>query len=493
MTWTPNYVKGVTPTVWDQLAPFPVASYHGASCVYDGSRYIYFIVQVGVTTTAAGTTQLWQYDTQADGWALLGTAVSGNQGMDLEYDAVRNVLHVMIGAALTTWQVFNLNTVAVTVANVSCAARAFTTMTPVLPAASGLGASLSLPDDLSLNGSTTTLNGSTPLDSGTADATSTATVIVADASSSTFGSGMNFMYVRFLTGPLAGQRRMITSATGTALTVNAFTGAPVAGDQFVVEIPELQASGTNSTTAVQVTGAGWTTNAFRDMDIVFISGSLAGQRRRIASNDATTLTLATAVTGNPRTGPLGGTPGTSDWFRIVPSSDFLYYATGTALYRLDLVQTTGVAWSASLATTPGATGGGSNLIYPRKYDPFGLMLFRGGANNNVYHFDIGTRTWTSQVAFFPGETFTTGASVAGLHGHRRIFFQKEGTTRTYFLNVSTGIFEAGPTVPYAAPGAYEGKRAKLVITPDGVEFLYFHRAGSQEFYRVPLDWLQVVT
>lgn len=83
---------------------------------------------------------------------FLATITSGNRGMDIEYDPVRNILYVIHGAALTSWQVYNLNTTSVTVGNVACTARALTTMTVVLPAAADYGANLILPDDSSSEG-----------------------------------------------------------------------------------------------------------------------------------------------------------------------------------------------------------------------------------------------------------------------------------------------------------------------------------------------------
>ena len=488
MAWTPNLRKGVHPITWDMLNPSPVVGYHGGATAYDGSRYIYYLNQSGTTATSASTTQVWQYDTWTDGWGFLATVTSGNQGMDIEYDPARNCLLITHGAGLTSWQIYNLNTTAITVANQSIPARSLATITLVLPAAASLGASISSPDEAAINGATMTLSGTIPIDTGVVQSATT-TVLTTTPATATFGPHMVGMYVEMTSGTLNGQRRLVTAATENTVTVTAFGSAPDANDTFVIEVPELQATGGGTTSTVIVTGAGWTANQYRDMDVLFLTGALAGQRRRIASNDATTLTLNAAVTGNPRTGTLTGSPAATDWFRIIPSSDFLYYFVGTAVYRLDMVQTTGSAWSASLATIPAALGGGSNSMYPGKYAPNGMFVFRGSAANTVYYYNMGLRTWTTVTSYFMGDTFSTGASVCMVHGRRRIFFQKEGTTRTYFMNIATGVFEPGPTLPYAAPSGYDGKRARHVISPDGVEFLYFLRAGSFEFYRIPLEWL----
>lgn len=487
-----NFRKGIDTPVIEWLAPFPNgASYHGTSNCFDGKRFMYWVIQYGTTATGASTTQLWAYDTWTDAWGYLATVTSGNQGIDIEYDPVRNVLIIIHGASLTSWQVFNLNTTAVTIANVSCAARTLTTMTPVLPVASTVGASITVVDDLAVVGDPATPDASTPVDEGVAASGSTTTTILASAETGTFAAGMIGLYLRFTSGVNAGQRRLITAVSSrTSLTVTAFGSAPAAGDTFIVEVPEGTATG-GTTTTVTMTGAGWTTNMYANSDVIIVSGTGAGQRRRIASNTADTLTLASAVSGNARTGAFTTAPASGSVFRIVPSSDFLYYKTGnnaTSFYKLDLAQTTGVAW-VTLATTPAGTSGGGNSFYPGTYAPFEILLVRGSGTSNLYVYDIGPNAWTTMTTYAASETFTTGASAAMLSGKRRVFVQKEGAVRTYIYDLATGILEPFVTLPWTAPGAYDGKRARFVKTEDGARFLYVLRGGGQEFYRIAVEWL----
>jgi hypothetical protein len=493
MPWDPRYKKGVDIPTWDWLAFFPGGTMQpGFATAYDGSRYIYIVAQVG-SATAASTTQLWRFDTWTEGWQYLAAVTSSFTGLDVEYDVVRNVLYIIHGNSATTWQIFNCNLVAVTVMNITIQPLTLATGAPALPIAAGAASSLTQPDDFATVG-TLAPNGASPIDSGVATAASTTTSIVTSDATATFGPGEVGCYIRFTSGALAGQRRLITGWTSkSTVTTLAFASAPAAGSTFVVEVPEGTAT-SGTTTTLTMTGAGWTVNQYRDADVIIVGGTGNGQRRRIASNTADTLTLAAAYTApaaNPRVGPFGIAPAADSVFRIVPSSDFLYYQNGggTGLYRIDTAQTGAApAWSGVLAAVPGAVGGGGNTIYAGQYDPFSIIAVRGGATSTIYRFHIGTLTWTTLTSIAGVETITTGASVCGVHGRRRLFIQKEGATRTYFYDVTTGGWEPGPTVPYVAPAAHDGKRARFIKTPDGIEWIYFFRAGGQECFRVALEW-----
>lgn len=493
MVWAPNFKKGVDLPVWDWLSFYPTGvSQPGTGNAYDGVRYIYWAIQSGTGTAgSANTSQLWRFDTWTEGWQFLATLTSGNQGMDVEYDVTRNLVIVSIGAALTAWQVFNLNTVAVTFCNQSLPAWTLTTITLVLPATSSLGGSLTMPDDYTVGDS----GGATPvaLDNGVAAGTSTATSIV-DSSSNpgSFGPGMVGCQVRFTSGALAGQAEIISAVPSpTTLTTSAFTGTPAVGDTFVVEVPQATATAGAASTLTDA-NANWTVNFYSNSDVVIISGTGAGQRRRIASNTGTVLTLAAAVTGNARTGNWITNPDATSVYRIIPSSDFLYYqpgSNGTAFYKIDVVQTTGTAWSGLLAAVPGAVQGGGNTVYPQAYAPFQILCLRGNGTKDLFAYNIGLNTWVTLTTFAGAETFNTGASAALIHGHRKLFIAKEGSQRCYVFDLTTGILEPAGFVPYATPGGVDGHRSRYVKTPDGVEWMYHMRAGGQEFFRVPLEWV----
>lgn len=481
-----NFSKGTDIPEWVWLQQLPTVNYHGASSCYDGTRYMYWLVQSGSTSAVASTTTLWRFDTWTNGWSLIGATTNGGYGLDVEFDVNRNVLYIMHGTTLTSWQVFNLNNAAVSICGVTCAANAFTTMTPVLPAAASYGASLTLPDDNSV---------AATIESGQATSGSTSTVLYDTTSQSIFGQGMVGLQVRWTSGALNGQHEIIASVQGpNQLTVGAAFagGAPAVGDTYVIEMPQNMAAASGTTTTITAGSEAFPVNLYSNADVVITAGTGAGQRRRIASNTATVLTLAAAQTGNARTGAFATAPDATSVFKIVPSSDFLYFqpgATSAALYKIDVnTGATVVAWT-TLTSMPAAPGGGANTFFPQAYAPFSLVTFRGNGTSTVYQYSEGLNTWQTITTFGTTETFTTGSAAAMLHGRRRIFAQKDSSTKTYAVNLGTGIYEGFPNPPYTAPGAYDGKRARFVKTADGVEWLYLLRAGGQEFWRVPVEWL----
>lgn len=481
-----NYKKGIDLPSWHWLSPFTQGiSYGGTSNAWDGVRYMYWIVQYGSTSSTASTTHLWRFDTWTNGWQYLATPTSGNAGMDIEYDPSRNILIMITGAGLNSWQVFNLNLTAVTVANISCPAWALTTITPVLPATANVGASITLPTDKDVI---------PQIDNAVASNTgNTTTTVVATDATGTFALGMQYLQLRVTSGTQNGQRRTIASITdkNTIVITPALGSALASGDTFIIEqVEDIATSGT--TTALTDSTANWTVNAYANMDVLITGGTGIGQRRRIASNTSTALTLAAAVTGNANTGPFTVTPDATSTFRIIPSRDFLYYApaNGTAgLYRLDLSQTGAAPTWTTLASSPAGLGGGGNTFYPGAYAPYGIVAVRGAGTSTIYHYHIGTNTWVTYPSFWGSETITTGAACAMMHGKRKILIQKEGQGRCYAHDLPTGVLEPIGVMPYANPSLYDGKRARFVKTQDGVEWVYLLRAGGQEFYRVPIEWM----
>lgn len=493
-----NFKKGVDIPNWIWLREFPALNYHGASNEYDGVRYVYWAFQSGTTSAAASTTQLSRYDTWTNGWQYLANTTSGAQGLDIEYDPQRNVIYIIHGAVLTSWQVFNLNTTSVTIAGVSCAAWALTTMTPVLTTAASYGATVVLPNWQSVPGAIDVTTGLTPTSgncgSATAGTGSTTTNLIANTT--IFTPGMVGLQVTFgastTTVALRGKSYIISAvaATGLSATVATMAASPASTDTFIIELPKATATAGAVGTLTDTVQA-WPTNAYANCDVVIVSGTGAGQRRRIASNTATVLTLAASVTGNANTGNFSVAPDATSVYQIQPSSDFLYYFVGnnsTTAYKIDISQTTGAAFAA-ITAIPGALYTGGNVVNPKDAGPFRLLCLRGNATSNVYWYNIGTNAWTTPTVYAGSETFTTGATSCFISGRRKLMILKEATKRTYFLDLTTNILEPAPQLMYAAPVGYDGKRLRFVKTADGVEWVYFGRAGGQEHHRIAIEWL----
>jgi hypothetical protein len=510
MPTTYNFKKGAHTPTWHWLRQFPGGNSNpGTSNQYDGVRYIYWLIQTGTASSGiASTTQLWRFDTWSNGWQFLATTTSGNNGMDLEYDPQRNVIYIVHGVALTSWQVFNLNTTSVTIAGTACAAWALTTMAPILLTAANLGSSFTQPAWQEVPGAIDVTIGTAPftstpttgnLGSATVGTGSTTTNLITNATF--FTPGMIGLQVTFgsatTTVALRNQSYIISAvaSTGLSATVSAaMAGTPVASDTFVVTLPGgfvPNAASVQSTTTFQDTNQTWAVNQYANSDVVITNGTGAGQRRRIASNTANTLTLATAVTGNANTGVWSVTPDSTSVYQIQPSSDFLYYfaANGlTTAYKLDLSVSTGAAWTA-ITVTPAALAGGSNSFFPSETAPFSLLMTRGGGTATIYWYSIGLNSYITPTVFAASETFNTGSSSCLLHGKRRLLVTKESSQRNYILDLTTNILEPFAMSMYAAPSANDGKRVRYVKTADGVEWVYQIRAGGSELWRIPLEWL----
>lgn len=502
-----KYRRGITIPEWQWMPPFVAGrSYHGAGSAYDGKRYIFYAVQYGSTTATstgtASTSQLWKYDTVSHGWVLIAILNNGGIGLDLAYDAVRDLLFITNGSVATSWQVYNNGNVTRVVSGVTVTANSLATMGPVLPVGSNAGGSLSLPDDTSVAGNLSAANASLPVDTEVVAAGATTTSIpttVANPVTNPQGSlttNMIGLYARITASSdatLVNQRRRITAVpNGQTLTTDAFTAAPPAGSEMVVEVPEGTAVA-GSTTTTLATGLTMTANMFSNADVVIVAGTGAGQRRRIASHDAAgVLTLTAAVAGNANTGAWTTTPDTTSVFRIVPSRDFVYFVPGgnlTGAYRLDISGSAAGTW-ANLAVMPGAAGGGANLFHTSALNPFQLGLVRGNGTRDIYFYNTGLNTWSAALTTFGSqETFGQGANVSPIPGRRKIFIQKEGTPRCYVVDLVTGYVDGFAQLPYTAGmGAYDGHRACPVKTTDGAEYMYLLRQDAQEFFRIPMTW-----
>jgi hypothetical protein len=141
-----------------------------------------------------------------------------------------------------------------------------------------------------------------------------------------------------------------------------------------------------------------------------------------------------------------------------------------------------------LATVPATIAGGGNVMWAEYIGAFNLIAVRGNGTATFYQYSIGLNTWSTLSTRCGAETFNTGASSTIWDGQRKLIIQKESSTRMYALNLATRELEPLVTMPYASPSTYCGRRARLVNTPEGIQWLYMQRAGGAEFFRVPLEW-----
>ena len=282
---------------------------------------------------------------------------------------------------------------------------------------------------------------------------------------------------------------------------SAFTNTPAYGDAYTVEYPQGTAVAGSTASTINIAADQTTpnTNTWRDSDVIILGGTGAGQRRRIASATGTTITLAATSTGNARTGNWTTTPDATSTYKIVPSSDFLYHTPGNnnaLAYRLDINTNTTAqgSWTA-ITAPPNTIQNGHQLFHGRKLAPFSLFSIRGNGTRNIYRYDIGLQTWTeispalgSGNAYIgSSDVFNTGAHACGLWDSNRLALHYQSSTRLYAMRLTDGFIEPLGTIPYASPSSYDGTRMENVVSLDGINWLYFQRAGGGEFYRCAIE------
>jgi hypothetical protein len=344
--------------------------------------------------------------------------------------------------------------------------------------------------------------------------TSTATAVGVTVGMSVTGNGI--AYGAFVTsvsgstvnlsvanvGSVQGNLRFFRETLDITLAA-ALTATPSSGDTFVLELPTGTATATFNTTTLADSTQNWITNIYRDSDVVIVSGTGAGQRRRIASNTATVLTLASAVTGNTRTGVWTTTPDATSVYQIVPSSDYLYYAvgnSGTLAYRIDVNTNTSAATWGTITAPPNNIAAGGPLVHGKQAAPFSLFLARGGSTVGIFRYDIGLQTWTQINGALGGSSNTflgsvtadmpqIGSAMVVLFDKNRLAMFSAGTNRIISMRLADAFIEGIGTVPYSAPAAYEGRRMRYVMSVDGVDWLYLQRAGGGEFFRCAIEHL----
>lgn len=215
-----------------------------------------------------------------------------------------------------------------------------------------------------------TIGGTKSFATGTATA-GTGTTLTNEAKAWATNMWTNYQ-VRIIDGTGKGQIRVITSNTGTALTVAAWTTTPDATSVYSIEGND---------------------------DVFYLLGNNAVTLYKFT---VSTNTWATVTPGAARAGAMAA-GGTADWVDNSPNWD---NETAVAHYTTTLFKQNG------------------RYIYS----------FRGGASSTLDIYDIVANTWISAVAYGNQmETFTTGSSSIDLNGS--IFITKEATGRIFRLDV----------------------------------------------------------
>lgn len=234
--------------------------------------------------------------------------------------------------------------------------------------------------------------------------------------------------VRITSGTGKGQIRVISSNTGTVLTVSA-----------------AWAVNPDATSVYSIEGNG---------DVFYLLGNNAVTMYKYTVSTNTWATLAPVAA---RAGAMAG-GGTADWIDSVAGWDnetqINHYA-GT-IYKQN-----------------------GRYIYS----------FRGGATSTLDVYDIAANTWISAVAYgYQGETFTAGSSSCDMDGS--IYIMKEATGRTFAFDVGRNLLEpfATNTGQVALAGAVvEGDKIALIPYIDGatkITYVYQMRHSGADLFRM---------
>jgi hypothetical protein len=251
-----------------------------------------------------------------------------------------------------------------------------------------------------------------------------------------------------------------------------------------------------TSTTLGKTGKTWTVNQWTNYQVRITSGLGIGQVRTIASNTATTLTVAAWTT----------TPDATSVFEIAPNDDFLYLLGNNAvtMYRYSISANT---WTTMAPTTARAgamiIGGGANFAWQTGdtnwanesdiKDGRYIYSFRWGATGTLDRFDIAGGTagaWAWLNIAYPGlqETFTTGSSF-GIKG-RYVYCRQNATNRFFKYSLRGNYMEALATNLYPDGAALLGDKMWLKTYMENGEekltWLYSLRNTGTELHRLLL-------
>lgn len=331
------------------------------------------------------------------------------------------------------------------------------------------------------------------VDSGTASA---ATATTLTDSTKSWGTNVHVgKYVVISGGPGEGGRRLITSNTSTALTLEGSawppTGTPTTASTYVIEgAGFVQAIATSATaTTISLSTATWPSSGWVTFQVRIMAGTGAGQIRTITASTGTQLTVSTWTV----------TPDSTSVFRIEGNDDYMYLAGNNAvtLYRYSV---SGNSWStlspgAARAAAMGAGGTvdwidgvkdalWNNGAYGAHYTTTlirqnGRYLYslRGAAGAVLDVYDIAANTWISGVAYGNAlPTFTTGSCSVDMDGS--IYVQKEATGVIYRLNVAENALEPFALNPYPQGAAVVGDKMFVQTLREGsVDIRYLYTLG----------------
>lgn len=255
---------------------------------------------------------------------------------------------------------------------------------------------------------------------------------------------------RIISGTGFGSEITIVSNSGTTLTFAAQTFAPDATSHYIIMDTFGLCTSLGSGTALNDTTKNWVANQWVGKRVRITSGTGVSNETTITSNTATQLVAASGM----------GSPTTDSTYTIL---GIPVRGLGTGLIHM---------W------------GSSNPAIKGRY----MFFPRGGASNTADRYDILTETYEYGYFYSPqSETLSTG-SMYCYDGVDTIYYTKDSTGRIYSYNVNTNKISSAGTVPYGMSSAIIGNRMEIIITEDGLKYLYIMRHTANDMWRVLIFW-----
>lgn len=222
-------------------------------------------------------------------------------------------------------------------------------------------------------------------------------------------------------------------------------------------------------TTLTNTAKAWAVNQWANYQVRITAGTGVGQVRPIASNTATTLTVASAWTTDP--------DATSQYV-IEGNEDYLYLLGNNAvtLYRYSISLNSWTTLAPGVARGGAfAAGGGANwvnnvsdalwtnenAIQNGKY----IYSWRGGASAVLDRYNIATNTWEALTYTPQVDTFTTGSCYD--YDDDFIMISKENTGRLFRFIVAENRLVPWSTLRYPNGAAVGGDKMWTKTYTDG--------------------------
>jgi hypothetical protein len=263
-------------------------------------------------------------------------------------------------------------------------------------------------------------------ETGTSTGSNTTTTLIQTTKAWATNCWTNYQ-VRVTGGTGIGQIRLISSNTGTTLTVSsAWAVTPDATSTYSIEGND---------------------------DVFYLLGNNAVTLYKYI---VSTNTWSTITPGSARPAALGA-GGSADWVAGVKDTD----------------------WDGGKGLT--LTGS-----FPKQNGRY-IYSFRGAGTSALDIYDITGNTWVAVAYGNQNETFTTGSSSVDYNGN--IFITKEGTGRVFKFDVAKHEMLPLAWSPYPQSTTVEGDKMIIITFKDGTDeipFLYMLHHTRTEFLRMLL-------